>query len=193
MRRPALLLLLAAIAAGEDADQYFEVGVSYVRKGFFGAARRAFGESLAQAPGQPVTLAFLALASAAEGRPPAEAARALRAAYENLPEGKALRLDLAALLPSRKALRLLLDDYARRAARARPEALRDILTVAAFLEVHGGSGTASLDRLEREFEGDGYATRLREAARPSSSPTTPPSPSAPSAAPAGSRSSRIRS
>jgi hypothetical protein len=193
VRRPALLLLLAAIAAGEDADQYFEVGVSYVRKGFFGPARRAFGESLVQAPGQPVPLAFLALASAAEGRPPAEAARALRAAYGNLPEGKALRLDLAALLPSRKALRLLLDDYARRAARARAEALHEILTVAAFLEVHGGRGTASLDRLEREFEGDGYAIRLREAVRPSSAPTTPPSPSAPSAAPAGSRSSRIRS
>ena len=64
---------------------------------------------------------------------------------------------------------------------------------AAFLEVHGGCGTAALDRLEREFEGDGYATRLREAASPCSAPTTPPSPSAPSAAPAGSRSSRIRS
>lgn len=193
MRRATGLLLLAALAAAEDADQYFEVGVSYLRTGFFGAARRAFAESLVQAPGQPVTLAFLGLASAAEGRPPAEAARALRAAVENLPEGKALRLDLETLLPSRKALRLLLADYARRVARARPEDLRDLLTVAAFLEVHGGGGTASLDRLAREFEGDGYATRLREAACPCSSPTSPPSPSAPSAAPAGSRSSRIRS
>lgn len=193
MRRALGLLLLAALATGQDADGYFEVGLSYLGKGFFGPARRAFGESLVQAPGQPVTLAFLGLATAAEGRPAAEAARALRAAYENLPEGKTLRLDLAALLPSRKALRLLLDDYGRRALRARAEALRDLLAVAAFLEVHGGCGTAALDRLEREFERDGYATRLREAVSPCSAPTTPPSPSAPSAAPAGSRSSRIRS
>ncbi len=193
MRRRATFLLLVAVAAGEDADEYFEVGVSYLRNGFFGPARRAFGESLAQVRGQPVTLAFLGLACAAEGRPPFEAARALRAAYENLPEGKTLGLDLAALLPSRKALRLLLDDYARRAGRARAGDLRDVLAVAAFLEVHGLGATPSLDRLEHEFPEDGYATRLREAARPCSSPTSPPSPSAPSAAPAGSRSSRIRS
>jgi len=192
MRRlfPAGLLLLALPVGAQDADEYFEIGVTYLRQGFFGPARRAFGESLARAPGEPVTLAFLGLASAAEGRPPAEAARALRAAYANLPEGKALRLDLDVLLPSRKTLRLLLDEHARHLARARGAARLDPLSVLAFLEAHGGALTPSLDALEREFPEDAYASRLRAGARPSASPTTPPSPPGPSSAPAGERSSR---
>jgi tetratricopeptide (TPR) repeat protein len=178
MRRASMLLVLAALAVAEDADEYFEIGVSYLKNGFFGAARRAFGESLAQAPGEPVTLAFLGLAAAAEGRAPAEVAKALRAAYANVPEKKALRLEIGTLLPSRKALRLLLDEYARHAARASGEKLRDVLAVAAFLEAHGGTGSMpSLDRLEREFGADDYATRLRASAAPCSSPTSPPSPS----------------
>ncbi len=189
-RRAACLLLLAASVGAEDADGYFEIGVTYLRQGFFGHARRAFGESLALAPGEPVTLAFLGLASAAEGRPPAEAAKALRAAYANVPEGKTLRLDLDALLPSRKALRLLLDEHARNLRRARGSARLTPLSVLAFLEAQGGGATPSLDLLEREFPGDAYATRLRAGAPPGASPTTPPSPSAPSSAPAGSRSSR---
>lgn len=193
MRRSACLLLLAAGVAAQDADEYFEIGVSYLRQGFFGPARRAFGESLARAPGQPVTLAFLGLACAAEGRPPAEAARALRAAYENLAEGKTLRLDLPSLLPSPRTLRLLLDECGRSLGRARGRERRDVLSLAAFLEVHGGGMAPSLDLLEREFPADDYASRLRAGARPSPSPTTPPSPSAPSSAPAGSRWSRIRS
>lgn len=188
------MLLLAAVAAAEDADEYFEIGVGYLRLGFFGAARRAFGESLVRAPGQPVPLAFLGLACAAEGRSPAEAAGLLREAYGRLPEGKALRLDLNELLPSPRALSLLQEDYARRLARARGTERRDILSVAAFLEVHGGSGAVpALDRLEREFPGDVYATRLRASVRPSSAPTTSPSSSAPSAAPTVSRSGRSRS
>ena len=193
MRRAAILLLVAAAAAAQDADEYFEIGVTYLRKGFFGPARRAFAESLVRAPGEPVTLAFLGLACAAEGRPPAEAARALRAAYENLPEQKTLRLDAEALLPSRWTLRLLLDEHARRLKRARGPERRDVLTVAAFLETLRGAATPSLDLLELEIPGDAYASRLRAGARSSPSPTTPPSPSAPSSAPADSRSSRIRS
>ncbi|MCK6458316.1 MAG: hypothetical protein L6Q95_00300 [Planctomycetes bacterium] len=193
-RRALLLLLAAAGAAAEDADQYFEVGVAYLRRGFFGPARRAFGESLLQAPGEPVPLAFMGLASAAEGRPPREAAFLLREAYRNLPEGKTLRLDLASILPSRRALRLLEEEYRRRLERAASGDLRDILSVAAFLEVQGGSGkTPALDRLLREFEGDAYASRLRAGASPCSSPTSPPTSSGPSAADAGSRSSRTRS
>jgi hypothetical protein len=184
MRTAAALLVLALPAAALDADEYFEKGVGYLRKGFFGAARRAFAESLARAPGQPVPLAFLGLASAAEGRPASEAALALRDAYALLPEGKTLSLDLAELLPSRRALRLLEEECARRLARARAEReRRDVLSVAAFLEVHGGGGEApSLDRLLAEFPGDAYASRLRAGARPSSAPTTPPTASAPSSA-----------
>jgi hypothetical protein len=194
MLRRALLLLLAAAAAAEDADDYFEVGVTYLHKGFFGPARRAFGESLVRAPGEPVPLAFMGLAAAAEGRAPKEAAFLLRQAYRHLPEGKTLRLDLAALLPSRRALRLLEEQYSRRLARASEADLKDILSVAAFLEVHGGADkTPALDRLEREFKGDAYATRLRAGASPCSPPTSPPTSSAPSGAGAAPRSSRTRS
>jgi hypothetical protein len=50
--------------------------------------------------------------------------------------------------------------------------------VAAFLEIHGATdGTPSLDRLEKEFGADDYASRLRAAAATGSSPTSPPSPS----------------
>ncbi len=193
MRRAAILLLVAAAAVAQDADEYFEIGVTYLRQGFFGPARRAFGESLVRAPGEPVTLAFLGLACAAEGRPPAEAARALRAAYANLPDKKTLRLDPNTLLPSRRTLRLLLDECAQGLVRARGRDRLDVLTVASFLEAQDGGATPSLDLLLREFPGDAYASRLRAGARSSPSPTTPPSPSAPSSAPAGSRSSRIRS
>jgi len=194
MARRALLLLLAATAVAEDADEYFEIGISYLRRGFFGPARRAFGESLLQAPMETVPLAFMGLAAAAEGRAPKEPSLLLRAAYRNLPEGKTLRLDLASLLPSRRALRLLEDQYRRRLKRASEDDVKDVLTVMAFLEVHdGGDKTPALDRLEREFEGDAYARRLREGASPCSPPTTPPTSSGSADAPAGSRSSRIRS
>jgi hypothetical protein len=194
MLRRTLLFLLAATAAAEDADEYFEIGVSYLKKGFFGPARRAFGESLVQAPGQPVPLAFMGLASAAEGRDPREPAFLLREAYRSLPEGKTLELDLAGILPSRRAVRILEDQYARRLASAGSADLRDVLTVAAFLEVHGGAKkTPALDRLEREFEGDAYASRLRAGASPGSPATTPPTSSAPTGAGAAARSSRTRS
>lgn len=194
MVRRAILLLLAAAAVGEDADEYFEIGLVYLKQGFFGPARCAFGESLLQAPAQPVPLAFMGLAAAAEGRPSGEVARLLRHAYENLPEGKTLRLDLATLLPSRRALHLLEGQYRRRLENAPEDQIRDVLSVAAFLEVHGDSGkVALLERLEREAPGDAYASRLRASVRPSSTPTTPPTSSARPSAAAGSRSSRSRS
>ncbi|HEX5136267.1 MAG TPA: hypothetical protein VFY93_04790 [Planctomycetota bacterium] len=193
-RRALLLLVLAAAAIAEDADEYFEIGVSYLHRGFFGPARRAFGESLLQAPLEPVPLAFMGIASAAEGRDPREASALLRAAYKNLPDTKTLRLDLALLLPSRRALRLLEDQYRHRLERASDGNLKDILTVMAFLEVHGGADkTPALDRLERDFEGDAYTKALRGAASPCSPPTSPPTSSAPPGERAGSRSSRIRS
>jgi hypothetical protein len=194
MARQVVLLLLAAAALGQDADEYFEIGVTYLKQGFFGPARRAFGESLVQAPAEPVPLAFMGLAAAAEGRSAREAAWLLRQAYGHLPEGKTLTLDLAELLPSRRALRILQNDYRRRLARADEKGLKDVLTVAAFLEAYDGSGsTTLLERLEREFPGDAFATRLRAGAPPSSAPTSPPTSSAPPSAGAGSRSSRIRS
>jgi len=192
MAKRAILLLLAAAAAGEDADEYFEIGVVYLHQGFFGPARRAFGESLLQAPGQPVPLAFMGIASAAEGRAPAEASWLLRQAYASLPDGKTLRLDLAALLPSGRALRLLKAEYRRRLERAGGKDRRDVLSVAAFLEVHGGDAAMpSLERLSSEWD-DGFASRLRASVRPSSPPTSPATSSVRSAAAAGSRSSRSR-
>jgi len=181
-----LLLLLAlagAAPAATDAAVYFEAGVDYLRAGLFSRARRALGECVLRAPDQPVALAFLGVAAAAEGRPPAECAFVLRRALEALPEGKALQVDLRDLLPSSRAFALLAADLRRLRARGAPGAL-DVL---AFLETFGGGGVA-LAELEASNPGDAYAARLRRLIPPppspppapgrsGSSPTTPPTPS----------------
>jgi hypothetical protein len=162
MRRlPALLLCVAAAAAAE-ADDWFELGLDYLRKGFYGRARAAFAESLAGAPGEPVPLAFLGVAAAAEGRAPKECAAVLRQAYRRLPAGKALRLDLRPLLPAPSGLAALERDYASRLARAAPGERRPVLDVLAFLQVHDGDPATApaLEILRREAKGDPYAAAL---------------------------------
>jgi hypothetical protein len=163
MRRLAPVLLLAsAVQAAPDADAYFDLGLEYLRKGFYGPARAAFAESLVRAPGQPVPMALLAVAGAAEGRSPSEGATLLRWAYQRLPKKKGLRLDLRAILPSPQALALLKNDYRRRLRRAAGERRRQVLTVLAFLEVQDGDPRVAdaLDVLLQETPNDAYVQAL---------------------------------
>jgi len=156
-------VLLASVAqAVPDADEYFDLGLEYLRKGFFLRAREAFAECLVRAPGEPVPMAFLAVASAAEGRPAGESAILLRWAYRRLPKKKGLRLDLRKILPSPRALALLQKDYRRQLGRAQGERRREVLTVLAFLEVQDGDPVAatSLDLLLKEAPDDAYAQAL---------------------------------
>jgi hypothetical protein len=163
LRALVLVLSLAGgAAAGPSADRYFDLGLEYLKKGFFERARGAFSESLVRAPGQPVPMAFLAVAAAAEGRPVGECAQLLRWAYRRLPKGKALRLDLREVLPSPRALALLKGDYARRLERAAAAQRRPVLTVLAFLEVQDGDPATApaLDLLLKQAPKDTYALAL---------------------------------
>jgi len=168
MRAFVLVLLVAASspAAELDADQYFEVGVDYLKKGHFEEARAAFSESLVRAPGQPVTIALCAVAGAAEGRPTGECALLLRWAVERTPPKKRLRFKLHELLPSPRALALLKAVYARRAKA--PKRKKAALTVLAFLELQDADpGVAkSLDLLLRADPKDAYARALDRMRRP---------------------------
>ena len=171
LRGPVLLLLLAAAAGAAPADDYFEYGLDYLRKGFFGRARGAFLESLVRAPGQPVPLTFSGVAAAAEGLAPRLVARLLRLGFDKLPKDKTLRLDLRRRLPSAKALDLLKGDYVRHLKRADKRERLAILTVLAFLEVQDGgpSEAPAHDLLLREFPKDRFAValgRLRPTPRP---------------------------
>lgn len=164
MRRLLFVVALASVAgAAPDADGYFDLGLEYLRKGFYARARGAFCESLVRAPGQPVPMAFLAVASAAEGRSAGECAILLRWAYQRLPKKKGLRLDLRKILPSPEALALLQKDYRRRLRRAKEgERRRQVLTVLAFLEVQDGDPVeaAALDLLLKETPADAYGQAL---------------------------------
>jgi len=163
MRRLGFVFVLASVAqATPDADQYFDIGLEYLRKGFYARARGAFAESLVRAPGEPVPMAFLAVAGAAEGRRAGECAILLRWAYQALPKKKGLRLDLRKMLPSPRALALLQKDYRRRLGRAAGERRRHVLTVLAFLEVQDGDAATApaLDVLLKEAPGDSYAQAL---------------------------------
>ena len=149
MRVVGLLLAIVTAAAADEADEYFEVGLDYLRKGFFDRARLAFTESLVRAPKEPVTLVFLGVASAAEGRPASEAALFLRSGFALLRKGETLRLDLRRLLPSPRTPALLHKDAVRALQKARGKARLPLLQVMAFLEVMDGSPETapSLDAL----------------------------------------------
>ncbi len=165
--RALALLALAAVALGApdspDADDYFEVGVDYVRKGFYAHARSAFAESLVRAPGQAVPLAFAAVASMAGGYSSMECALLVRRAYELLPPGKTLALDLRTLLPSALTLQLLEQDFSRVAAKRKDERPA-ALTVVAFLQVHNGEpGSApAVDELLKLDADDAFALALKK-------------------------------
>jgi hypothetical protein len=159
-----VVLVAASTAAAAPADDYFELGLDYLGKGFYERARAAFAECLVRTPGEPVPLVFLGVAAAAEGRTPSVCARLLRRGYENLPEGKSIRLDLREQLPSARALALLHARLSRELAAARGGAPRlHLLSVLAFLEVHDGSprSAPALDELTKRAPDDAYARALR--------------------------------
>jgi hypothetical protein len=163
VRALLVLVLAASVGSAAPADDYFELGLDYLRKGFYERARAAFAESLVRAPGEPVPLVFLGLAAAAEGRAPAVCARLLRQGYENLPEGKTIRLDLRRQLPSARALALLHRRLSRGLGAATGARRLHLLSVLAFLEVHDGSprSAPALDELEKRAPKDPYVRALR--------------------------------
>ena len=200
MRLALALTLLAALAAADEAERYFELGLGYLRKGMYERSAAAFAESLVRAPGEPVPLAFLGLAVAAAGRPPSEAALILRTGYLHLGDRQTIRLDLRLRLPSAKALAMLHRDLTLCLRSTRGRLRRDILGLLAFLEVHDGSPlrAPALDTLLKENRASSvYGAQLRRVQRsapkraepqalsrrgarsPCSSPTTPPISSAP--------------
>ncbi len=163
MRRLLLAPLLALAAAAEarfDASAYFEAGVDYLRVGLYSRARGALCECVLLAPEQPVALAFLGVAVAAEGGNAADSALILRRSLAALPDGKALHFDLRELLPSGRAYALLRSDLQR----ARTRGARGALEVLAFLETFGAGGRA-LEELEASAAGDPFAATLRRISR----------------------------
>jgi len=161
------LLLLAGVGRADPASGYFELGVDYLKKGFFQRAIAAFGESLRFEPAEGVPLAFAGIAASCDGRPAHLCARALRLAYRRLPENTALRLNLQELLPHPRSRSMVERVFLRRARRARSAAeQRDALTVAAFFQIHqpGEERSTALDALRRHFPDDAWA-KARHAER----------------------------
>ena len=165
----AAMLLPAERAVGDESDDYFELGLSYLKTAFYADARAAFSESLVRAPGQAVPTAFAGIAVAAEGRDSRSCAYLLRLAYERLPARRNLRLDLRKLMRSDGDLQLVeqrfqrrLNDKKGRGSRGRGRI--DNLTVLAFLQVQDGSPESSpaLDRLLKERPDDSFALALKK-------------------------------
>ncbi|MEE8104425.1 MAG: hypothetical protein V3T86_02705 [Planctomycetota bacterium] len=158
------LLLLAGVGRADPASGYFELGVDYLKKGFFQRAIDAFGESLMFEPGQGVPLVFAGIAASCDGQPTRLCARAIRVAYRRLPENTVLRLNLQELLPHPRSRSMVEREFLRRAKRARtlPEQ-RDALTVAAFFRMHQPGANAArepaaaLDALRKQFPDDAWA------------------------------------
>lgn len=168
MRILVALALLLPMAAADDAERYFEIGLDYLKKGLYEHATDAFSESLLAAPGEPVPLAFLGLAVAAsERRHFGEAALILRTAYTKLAGKEALRLDLRMLMPSPEALAMLHRDFVRRLRGKQGRLRRDVLGVLAFLEVHDGSPNTAphLAKLLKDHPDSAYGLALKKLQR----------------------------
>ena len=165
----AAMLMPAERAGGDESDDYFELGLSYLKTAFYSDARAAFSESLVRAPGQAVPTAFAGIAVAAEGRDSRSCAYLLRLAYERLPARRNLRLDLRQLMRSDGDLRLVEQRFHRRMKDKQGRGSRgrgriDNLTVLAFLQVQDGSPESSpaLDRLLKERPDDSFALALKK-------------------------------
>ena len=168
MRRVGVFLLVSFFSlagshatAEPSADEYFEIGVDYLKKGFYRQARRAFAESLLRAPNQSVPLAFAGIASIAGGWPGDEDVAIVRRAYKLLPKGKALRVDLRRVLPTNQTLDGLLRDWEKPAAKLGPRQ-RDALEILAFLQTHDSAAKSApaLERLLKMDPKDPYVAAL---------------------------------
>jgi tetratricopeptide (TPR) repeat protein len=168
MRWVLLLALLVAPALADEADEYFAVGLRYLRTGHYEQALDCFSESLMRAPGEAVPMAFSGIAAAASGRHPSESAMLLRTALHHLGDKRRIRLDLRKQLPSATALAMLHTDYVRRLRGTRERLRRDILGVLAFLEIHDGTPKTAphLDELLEAFPESAYGRALDRVRKP---------------------------
>ncbi|MEM8884256.1 MAG: hypothetical protein AAGD14_09320 [Planctomycetota bacterium] len=168
MRKALVMLLLAGPLAADEADEYFEIGLGYLKTGFYAEARAAFSESLVRAPGQAVPTAFAGIACAGEGRDSRTCAYLLRLAYQRLPAKRSLRLDLNKQLRSARDLERIAARFRQRLKDARGAARVDNLTVLAFLEVQDGTpgGSKALAELQKLRPNDAYAKALGRLAEP---------------------------
>ena len=167
-----LLLALAGSVAADEADDFFELGLSYLKTAFYSEARAAFAESLVRAPGQAVPTAFAGVASAAEGRDSRSCAYLLRLAQQRLPARRALRIDLRRVFRSAEDLRRTQARFQQRYARKRGRT-RDNLTILAFFQTQDGSPETSpaLDALLKQYHDDPFGL-ARKKLRPAESPKT---------------------
>ena len=158
-----LLLALASSAAADEADDFFELGLSYLKTAFYSEARSAFAESLVRAPGQAIPTAFAAVASAAEGRDSRSCAYLLRLAQQRLPARRAMRIDLRKVFRSIEDLRRVEARFQQRYARKRGRT-RDNLTILAFLQAQDGSPETSpaLDALMKKYPEDAFGLALKK-------------------------------
>jgi len=163
VRISLILLLFAGSVAADEADEFFELGLSYLKTAFYAEARSAFAESLVRAPGQAVPTAFAAIASAAEGRDSRSCAYLLRLAYQRLPARRALRMDLRKMFRSAEDLRRVEARIQQRHDRGRGR-VRDNLTILAFLQAHDGGPETSpaLDTLLQRYPDDAFGQALKK-------------------------------
>ncbi|MHC4956551.1 MAG: hypothetical protein ACYTGZ_22150 [Planctomycetota bacterium] len=182
MRITLLLLALAAPShsapqsppqsppIGDEADEFFELGLGYLKTAFYPEARAAFSESLVRAPGQAVPTALSAVACTAEGRDSRSCAYLLRLAYQRLPARKTFRLDLRTVFRSAEDLRRVEARIAKRLTGTKRTGgtggsrRRDNLTILAFLQAQDGTPATSpaLDLLLKERPGDTFALALKK-------------------------------
>lgn len=168
MRAIAALLCFTAFAAADEADDYFEVGLRYLRTGFYRDARAAFSESLVRAPNEAVPTAFTALACAAEGRDSRSCAYLIRLAYRRLPSKQRFQIQLDRVLAT-AANRIRIEKrFAKRLAESRGAGRIDNLTVLAFLQTHDGSPETSTawTALKKERPNDAFVKALQKARTP---------------------------
>ena len=153
----------------DEADDYFEFGLGYLKTGFFSDARAAFAESLVRAPGEAVPTAFTALACAGEGRDSRSCAYLLRLAYRRLPEKQTLKIDLDRHLRSARDRERIEARFRARLKDAKGAQRIDNLTVLAFFEVHGSGSTPgkskALAALLKARPDDVYAIALQAPAK----------------------------
>jgi hypothetical protein len=148
----------AGSAMADEADDFFEVGLRYLKTGFYPEARAAFSESLVRAPNEAVPTAFTALACAAEGRDSRSCALLVRLAYRRLPAHQKFQLRLDRILGNKSKLDRIEQRFAKRLAGARGAGRIDNLTVLAFLQMHDETPktSAALKQLQKERPGDSF-------------------------------------
>ena len=149
-------------AAADEADDFFEVGLGYLKSGFYREARAAFAESLVRAPGEAVPTAFTALACAAEGRDTRSCAYLVRLAYKRLPAKRNFQVDWNKVLGGKSNRARIEKAFQVRLKDTKGSARIDTLVVLAFLQIHDGPKAKSpaLAMLRKEKPDDALVVAL---------------------------------